>query len=158
VPTPGFPNADALDPDAELGIDPDSPVPPHLRPAAWLLVLAGSIVGAALRIWAEHVWPPPPGGWPWATFGINIIGSFVLGVVLEVLARIGDDRGWRQNVRMLVATGVCSTFTTYSAMALELAMLVRDDAVPVAVAYALTSVVAGIAAAWAGIAIARGAR
>lgn len=134
----------------ELPTDPDTS-PPHLRPTVWLVVVIGATIGAAGRIYLGHRWPAPPGGWPWATFGINLVGSFALGAVLEALARLGTDSGWRQTVRMLVATGVCSTFTTYSAMALEINALAGDGHPITATAYGLISVVAGIAAAFLGI-------
>jgi fluoride exporter len=137
----------------ELPADPDvpAPPPPHRRPVAWILVILGAAIGATIRIAAEHMWPAKPGDWPTTTFAINVVGSFVLGAALQVLARLGPDDGWRQNVRMVAATGVCSTLTTYSAMALEITMLIRAGYVATAVAYAVASVLAGSLVAWIGM-------
>ena len=144
-----------VDSHAELPFDPDTPQPPHARPSAWALVIVGASVGAALRIWIEQTWPAQPGAWPWATFGINVAGSWLLGMILETLAILGTDRGWRQNIRMLAATGICSTFTTYSTLALEVALLGRDAHPVLATCYGIASVIVGFSAAWIGVGTAK---
>lgn len=90
-------------------------------------------------------------GWPTGTFVINLAGAAVLGGLLEALARLGPDSGWRRRTRVLVGTGVCGAFTTYSTLALEASLLVRDGAAGLAAGYAAASVVGGIIAAWVGI-------
>lgn len=152
---PAPPPGGSSDPHPRLPIDPDSlPRSPQSRALAWVLVFVGGVLGASLRIYLEKEWPPPPGGWPWATFCINIAGSFVLGVVLGTLGRLGSDQGWRQNTRMLAAVGLCATFTTYSTMALEITLLARGGHHEMAVGYGVGSVAIGIAAAWVGIQLA----
>jgi fluoride exporter len=139
----------------ELPLDPDTPPRPlHLRPAALIWVLGGGAIGTGLRYVIEEAWPTASGGWPWATFVINVSGAFLLGVLLEGLTLLGDDDGWRQRVRLLIGTGICGAFTTYSTFALEVSLLGRDGAIPIAIAYAAVSVVCGMASAWAGIALA----
>ena len=91
-------------------------------------------------------------GWPWVTFWINVVGSVVLGALLEALSRAGDDSGWRRAVRLGVGTGVVGGFTTYSTFVLEIDQLARAGALPLAAAYALISVIVGLAAAAAGMA------
>lgn len=141
------------DPHGELPVDPDTR-PLHFRGHALLWVFAGGLLGTGARYWAEEAFPASEGHWPWATFAVNVIGAFVLGVLLELLARLGRDEGWRQRVRLFGGTGICGALTTYSAFALEVAELSRASAVLTAMAYALVSVVAGIGAAWCGIACA----
>lgn len=86
------------------------------------------------------------------TFWINVVGSVVLGALLEALSRAGDNSGWRRAVRLGVGTGVVGGFTTYSTFVLEIDQLARAGALPLAAAYALISVIVGLAAAAAGMA------
>ena len=71
----------------------------------------------------ETLLPFEGAGWPWATFMINLAGAFILGALLEGLARSGGDTGWRQRVRLFAGTGFCGAFTTYSTLALEVSLL-----------------------------------
>ena len=92
--------------------------------------------------------------WPWGTFAANLVGAFVLGVLLEALARRGPDAGGRQRLRLLAGTGFCGGLTTYSTLATEADLLVRADAVGTVLGYLAATVVAGAAVTWAGIALA----
>lgn len=147
----------AGDSHAELPSDPDVSVanrPLHLRPLALAWVFAGGVVGTALRYYVEILLPHEPSGWPWATFLINLGGAFILGCLLEGLARLGDDSGRRQRARLCAGTGGCGAFTTYSTFALEVVWLARHGQVASAVAYGLVSVVGGVLTAWLGIVMA----
>lgn len=143
-------------PPAPRPVDPDSPAPRplHLQPGALALVFLGGIAGTGMRYLLEELFPAHGTGWPWATFGINLSGSLVLGALLEVLALAGPDEGWRRRFRVLVGTGFCGSYTTYSSFALETAQLGHHGAPGTAIAYAAVSVVGGILCAWAGIALA----
>lgn len=118
-----------------------------------LLVAVGSSLGTLARASIELAVPTPPGAWPWATFGINLVGSLLLGLLLEVLSRTGEDRGWRRTVRLGVGTGVIGGFTTYSTLIVEIDQLVRFGGGAVAASYALTSILLGLVAAGAGMAL-----
>ncbi|WOC12646.1 fluoride efflux transporter CrcB [Gordonia sp. MP11Mi] len=119
------------------------------------LVFVGGAAGTALRWLAEEAWPARDGQWPVGTFVVNIVGAFVLGVLLEVLVRLGPDDGARRRFRLAVGTGFCGAFTTYSAFALELSLLGKGGHVMLAIVYALVSVCAGVVAAWVGVRAAR---
>lgn len=146
--------AERQDSHTELPLDPDSARPLHLRPSAWAWVFVGGMAGTGLRWAIEQAVPTSPGAWPWATFIINITGAFVLGALLETLALVGPDAGWRQRIRLFGGTGVCGAFTTYSTLALEVSLLGRHGDAVLGVAYGVWTVVAGIVAAWTGIAAA----
>lgn len=137
----------------ELPSDPDTgpPRPLHLQPNALGWIFVGGLIGTSARYLLEKAVPFHAPEWPWATFVINLVGALALGIALEGLARMGDDTGWRQRTRLLFGTGVCGTFTTYSAFALEASLILREGSVLVAVAYTLATVVLGAVAAWAGI-------
>jgi CrcB protein len=126
--------------------------PAHLRVRFLALVALGGTVGTALREGLTLA-IPPLGSLPLATFLINVTGAFVLGLLLEVLARRGPDEGRRRAVRLLVGTGVLGGFTTYSALAAVTAELgVAGDWIW-AIAYPLGTIVVGAAASIAGIAV-----
>ncbi|MFE0751579.1 fluoride efflux transporter CrcB [Gordonia sp. NPDC058843] len=137
----------------ELPVDPDER-PLHLRVHALAWVFAGGLIGTGVRYGAEEVFPAQHGHWPWATFAVNIIGAFILGALLELLARLGHDGGWRQRIRLFGGTGICGALTTYSTFALEITELTRVAAVVTALSYAVISVVLGLIAAACGIALA----
>lgn len=144
---------------AELPLDPDSPDedavrPLHLRADALGLVLVGGALGTLCRHSLSLAAPGHSGQWPWATFVANMVGALVLGALLEALARLGSDDGWRQRLRVLVGTGFCGGLTTYSTLAVEADLLVRDHATGLAVAYLGVTLVVGLLATVAGIALA----
>ncbi|WP_307802225.1 fluoride efflux transporter FluC [Cellulomonas dongxiuzhuiae] len=138
----------ALTPPHGTDAPPAPPADALPLPAAALLVAAGGTLGVLVR--ALLTQPVAPGGWPWRTFAINVLGSFVLGALLALLQR-GPDVGRRRAVRLGVGTGVLGGFTTYSTFALEVEQLLEAGHVVTGVAYALGSVVLGVAAAGVGI-------
>ena len=103
------------------------------------MVILGGMLGTAARAQLEGAFAPPAGGWPWVTFAINLVGSFVLGALLEALSRTGRDVGWRRAARVGLGTGVIGGFTTYSTFIVETALLVRDGHVGTGVVYAVAT-------------------
>jgi fluoride exporter len=91
---------------------------------------------------------------PVATLGVNVVGAFALGVLLDALSRRGADAGLRRDVRLLVGTGFLGGFTTYSSLAVETDALLRGGQSGLALAYAVGTVVLGAGAAAAGIFVA----
>ncbi|MEO9330276.1 fluoride efflux transporter FluC [Gordonia aurantiaca] len=145
--------------DPDVGRHPELPADPDVRPLylrgrVLLWVFAGGLIGTGMRYWAEETFPAGEGHWPWATFGVNVIGALVLGALLELLTRLGRDEGWRRRVRLFGGTGLCGALTTYSAFALEISELTRVSAVATAATYAVASVLLGLVAAGCGIALA----
>ncbi len=144
----------------ELPLDPDVVQPGeykwplHLTPALQLAVFLGGCGGTLARYGVSERIPETIAIWPVATFLINITGAFMLGFLLEALARRGKDKGKLRIIRLGVGTGFIGAFTTYSALAVETDLLVRADYLGVAIAYAFASVVVGIIFAVIGIQLA----
>lgn len=119
------------------------------------LIFVGGALGTGARYGVEEALPTAHGGWPWATFIVNLTGALLLGAVLEGLARSGPDTGARRRARLLVGTGFCGAFTTYSTFMLDALTLADDGSSGEAVAYAVITVVVGIGCAGIGMAAAR---
>jgi len=145
----------------ELPLDPDVEQPgvykwpPHFTPYLQLAVFVGGSFGAFARFGVTQV-VGHPSDWPIATLTTNILGAFLLGMLLESLARKGKDMGIRRFVRLGFGTGFLGAFTTYSALALETDMLVRDGNAGLAITYLSVSLAGGIAASMIGIMLAAG--
>lgn len=140
------------DPHPEPPVDPDA-VPLHARPGLVAIVALGGAVGATLRYALARALPTDAGDFPAATFLTNVGGAFLLGILLETLARLGPDVGTRRTVRLALGTGVLGAFTTYSALAVEVTVLGRDGHAGLGAGYGLLSAVAGFGAAAVGIAL-----
>jgi CrcB protein len=127
----------------------------------WLnfgLVALGGAFGTSAR-YAVGLWVMDrfPGLlWPWATFGINILGSLLIGLVAGL--SLTGAWGMGPGARTVLAVGVLGGFTTFSAFSLELNLAVQNGRTLTALAYACASVVLGFLAAAAGFALARFAR
>lgn len=145
----------------ELPLDPDLPreptegssregLPLHLTPSALALVAAGGTAGTGARYAVSKIIPSVD-GWPLAILTVNLVGAFVLGLTLEALARRGADQGRRRRLRLLLGTGFCGAFTTYSALAVDVDLLLGDGRATAAVVYALVTVIVGFLASTLGI-------
>lgn len=128
--------------------------PVHLRASSIGLVGVGGAVGTAARYLLSAALPPV-GGFPLTILLINVAGSFYLGLLLERLARAGDDTGTRRRLRLLLGTGVLGGFTTYSTFAVDAVHLVEAGRPVLAFVDVVLSLVLGLAAAYAGIVVAR---
>jgi CrcB protein len=115
-------------------------------------IAAGGFVGTLARYEVGLAWPTASGHFPAATFTINTSGAFVLGLFLAAAV---ERRRTGPHLRPLVATGLLGGWTTYSTLAVEAVALSRGGHSPTAVAYLALSLVAGLAAAAAGIALGR---
>jgi fluoride exporter len=147
------------EPHPELPLDPDAEAIGVTRPLHFQLrhvaaVAFGGLVGTAARDGVTRVWPGTPAGFPWSVLFVNVSGAFVLGLVLETLARRGADEGRRRTLRLLLGAGLCGGFTTYSTLAMATVLLIRADHAGLALAYDVASVIVGLAATAIGIAAA----
>ncbi|MBK8460154.1 MAG: CrcB family protein [Micropruina sp.] len=127
--------------------------PVHLRRRFLALVAVGGTAGTALREAVGLLLGAP--GWPLAIFAINLSGSLALGVLLEWLSRQGSDEGSRRAIRLALGTGLLGGYTTYGALAVDSVTLLAGGQVVTGLLYPIASVVGGVAAAGAGVALVR---
>ena len=123
--------------------------PLHLRPLPVVLVFVGGAAGTFARYGVESL--GTPWGLPLPTLGVNLVGAFLLGLLLEGLLRRGPDLGWRQRLRLLLGPGFMGGFTTYSTFAVETVLLTQHGRYVSGFAYAIVSLIFGVAAAAAGV-------
>lgn len=118
-----------------------------------LLVAVGGAVGSVLRhltnVMTVRLFGP---GFPWGTLTVNLVGCFLMGVSVEVLAR---RFGGAPELRLLLATGFLGGFTTFSAFSLDFATLYQRGAMLEAFAYLAGSVVLSLAGVFLGLWLAR---
>jgi fluoride exporter len=105
-----------------------------------LAVFAGGAAGAVARALAGEALPHAPGSWPWATFGVNVAGAFVLGWLITRLQERVPPSAYR---RPLLGTGFCGALTTFSTFQVELLGMLDADRAGLAAGYAAASLLAG---------------
>ncbi|MET4062093.1 CrcB protein [Arthrobacter sp. UYP6] len=125
--------------------------PPHLRWAAIGLVILGGAGGAAGREGVTLI-IPDLGAVPVAILVVNLLGAFLLGFLYEALTRMDSASLTGRNLKLLLGTGFCGGFTTYSALAAGIVTLLRDGLLFTALMYAFGTVFLGACATWAGLA------
>ncbi|MDQ6837805.1 MAG: CrcB family protein [Actinomycetota bacterium] len=128
----------------------------HRQGRSLALVAAGGLLGVPARYAISQAWPNSGRTFPTATFVTNLTGALALGALVEVLARHGADDGRRRSARLLMGTGLCGAYTTYSTLAVDTDQLLRAHQVGLAAFYALASVVLGLVAVGVGIALGSG--
>ena len=112
-------------------------------------VLLGSGLGGLARYWVgSWVAGWAGAGFPWGTLLINVVGSFVIGLVGAGIV----ERGWSAPVdlRAFVMVGLCGGFTTFSAYSLQSLELLQAGRQGAALLYMGGSVAACLAATWLG--------
>ena len=117
----------------------------------WILVMVGAALGAPSRWLTDgFIQSKHDSVFPWGTFTVNIVGSLLLGLLLGASLE-GQDF---TRVMALAGTGFCGAFTTFSTFSYESVVLAEEGSSPVAVLNLVGSVLAGLAAAFAGWAMA----
>lgn len=113
----------------------------------WVAVAAGGLLGTELRYVLGLLLPDRPGDLPWATLGINIVGSFVLAALTTIWIARPRTAFW---LRAAIGPGVLGSFTTFSAVVFSTDQLTRAGLPGVGLLYLGLSVLLGLAAAAAG--------
>ncbi|WP_062222575.1 fluoride efflux transporter CrcB [Aureimonas sp. D3] len=120
----------------------------------FLLVAVGGGLGSVLRYGAGLAAARWLGtAFPFGTLFVNVTGSFVMGLLVEFLAR--RYGGADANLRLLLATGVLGGYTTFSSFSLDFATLAERGELGTAFVYLAVTILAGLGALFAGLALAR---
>lgn len=109
-----------------------------------ILVGLGGMVGSVLRYLAAHFIRHD--SFPYATFAVNIAGSFLIGMVMGNVSQHDNLGNWR----LFLATGICGGFTTFSAFAWENLQLLNQQRYAGFALYTGSTLLVGMAAVMAG--------
>ncbi|AVM56739.1 fluoride efflux transporter CrcB [Bacteroides heparinolyticus] len=87
-----------------------------------------------------------PYSFPWATFAVNVLGSFLIGLFYTLSSRFNLSA----ETRILLTTGLCGGFTTFSTFGHDGLVLIRQGFYVMFLLYTLLSITLGICAVWGG--------
>ncbi len=105
----------------------------------FLLVFIGGGIGSCLR-YSLSLWIPIKlHGFPWATLTANLLSCLIIGVLIGQLTK-GEIS---QQQKLLLITGFCGGFSTFSAFGLEVFLLIKNGSMVLTIGYVLVSVVIG---------------
>lgn len=109
-----------------------------------LLVSFGGGAGSVLRYLLSLAVPSNQSHvFPWATAGANLLGCFLIGLLMAVLSK---NIQMSTELKLLLITGFCGGFTTFSTFSAETLQLFQNGYTVLALAYIGASVVLGLAA------------
>ncbi len=113
-----------------------------------IAIFLGGGIGSVLRYCVQTALHERiiPYSFPWATFTVNILGSFLIGLFYSLSARFNLST----EVRMLLTTGLCGGFTTFSTFSNDGLIMIKQGFYGMFALYTLLSIVLGITAALAG--------
>lgn len=116
-----------------------------------LLVGAGGAAGSIARFLSQQLIARYyPSSFPWGTLIVNIVGCFIIGVIYAF-----GEKGnlLSPEMRLLLATGFCGGFTTFSTFAYENISLMREGELLYTFLYVAASIIIGFLAAYIGVLI-----
>jgi CrcB protein len=114
-------------------------------------IYVGGVLGALARVGLAEAAPHGTGGWPWATFAVNMVGALLLGYFVARLRDHPED----SLAHPFLTTGICGTLTTFSTMQLELFQMVEGGRLGLGAAYVGATLAAGFVFIRLGIALER---
>ena len=110
-----------------------------------IIVGLGGALGAICRYLITLLPINPENGFPMKTFLINVIGSFVIGLVTALAAK----NALNPRAVLFLKVGICGGFTTFSSLALETEGLLEKGSTGIAMLYVILSLVCGVLAVFA---------
>lgn len=119
-----------------------------------ILVGIGGLAGSIARYLIVLLFAGYSGKFPLATWIVNIVGSFLIGTIYAISEQTSTS-AW---MRLLLATGFCGGFTTFSAFTSENLNLLQKGEYALFFFYVFTGVLIGILAVWSGILVVKGLR
>ncbi len=126
----------------------------HTAFLSYLFVAIGGALGAMARYGLNVLLQRGAVALPWGTLSANLLGCFVMGIVAQLVARSAwfDDSGLiPDQYRLLVAVGFCGSFTTLSALVMEMNTMMQQDEIASAFIYMVSTMLGGFACFYIGI-------
>ena len=118
-----------------------------------LLVAIGGATGSVARYLTGLAMTRLLGpAFPWGTITVNIVGSFAIGILTELVAR---KFAAPMEMRLLLVVGFLGGFTTFSSFSLDTMALAERGAILAAFGYVVASVLLSLGAAFGGLALGR---
>jgi CrcB protein len=119
----------------------------------FLIVGLGGAIGSMLRYAVQKFFQAQSAAaFPTGTLLVNISGCFLIGILWGLVSR---SLSWNEEMKLLLMTGFCGGFTTFSAFTLEGIGLLKENKTALFLVYLTASVVGGLLATFIGIRIAK---
>jgi len=113
-----------------------------------LLIGTGGFAGSVLRyLMTKYLSVLLPISFPIGTFAVNLLGCFLIGLVMG----LSFESLISTRMRLMLATGFCGGFTTFSTYSLEIFELAQKGEAGIGLLYLLASVLLGLLAVWIGL-------
>lgn len=111
----------------------------------------GGGIGSIMRFLVSKI-PFVQSSFPWATFVVNIVGCFFIGLFIGLSVR---HLMWGMNMRLFLVTGFCGGFTTFSTFSTENVYLYQSGNYFLLAVYILSSIIVGFAAVLLGLVLSK---
>lgn len=106
----------------------------------FIAIFIGGGIGSCLRYAISLLLNSRPAGFPVATFAANLAGCLLIGMFYSLSQKFG----WSQETRLLLTTGLCGGFTTFSTFSQESLALFRNGLYTTAITYIILSLALGL--------------
>ncbi|GAA4070499.1 CrcB family protein [Actinomadura miaoliensis] len=138
---------------AQVDLHADRPPARRRVPWATLAVISiGGMAGALARHGVAVAFPHAPGGFAWATFGVNTAGCLLIGVLMVAITEIREAH---RLVRPFLGVGVLGGFTTFSTYVVDAQQALQAGAPRTALIYLAATPAAALAAVFTGVHLTR---
>ena len=138
----------SVDPDVDVHVPAQRRELARTHGGVLAVIAVGGGLGALARYGISQWLPTTPDQFPWGTFAINVVGCFLIGVLMV-------RWGQRPLLRPFLGVGILGGFTTFSTYAVETRAMLTPGEVPLAMAYLFGTVAAALLAVLAGVVLMR---
>lgn len=115
---------------------------------AMLIAGSGGFIGTCLRFLVGKLCTNYiPGSFPWGTFLVNLVGSFIIGILFGLVEK---SQLISTNMNILLITGFCGGFTTFSSLSHDMLILIQNRNWTIFILYTALTFIGGLLLVWAG--------